>query len=113
MIHCEHFIYGQFNDVGYQLIKSANIDKILTKKSLNHLTHLDCSTQTWLPEGYIAITHIQHNKDEYERKVTWNHTILIRVEDYFKLHPPTFFEPFFIKKLDKPIEQLEPLTFMS
>jgi len=109
MIHCENFIYGQFNGVGYRLIKSANVDKILTKKSLNHLTHLDSSNQTWLPEGYIAVTYIRHGKDEYERKVTWNHTILVRVQDYFKLHPPTLFKPHIITKMEQPPTTLEPI----
>lgn len=109
MIHCEHFICGEFNGIGYRLIKSSNVDLILTEKSLRHLTHLDRSNQTLLPEGYIAITTIRHTKDEYDRNVTWNHTILIHVQDYFKLHPPTLFKPYVITELEQPPTTLEPI----
>ncbi len=84
----EHFVYGSFEGLGRRLVTSANIDQILSTRSLNHLKDLNGSDmiQTWLPEGYVAITFLHTKLDEYERETIWNHTILVPVNSYFRLH---------------------------
>jgi len=69
-------------------------------------------TQTWLPEGYIAISFIQNGEDEYNRETVWNHTMLLTVEDYFKLHRSVdnkLFESHFIREMQNPYGTLKPL----
>lgn len=111
LILCEHFIYG--HRLG--LIKSSEVEQILTKKSIKHLCNLNgiSPIQTWLPEGYVAITYLRKDKDNYGRDTLWNHTILISIQDYFKLHPPTQFEAYFIKSLSNPPRMLEPLRIQE
>lgn len=107
MIICEHFVYAH----KHGLIKSPNVEQILTKKSLQHLINLTGNSiiQTWLPEGIVAITYLQHSQDMYGRKTLWNHTILVSPQDYFSLNPPSVFEPYFIKRLGKRTKSLEAL----
>lgn len=69
--------------------------------------------QTVLPEGLVAISFVKQVKDEYNREGTYNHTILVSVKDYLDSHPPTLFEPYFIKHLDKLVDTLEPLEMKT
>jgi len=110
-IKCEQFIYGHFNGIGYRFIRTPNLTQKLSKKSIGYLKNLKGNSivQTLLPENIVAVTHLNYGKDEYGRKTVWNHTILVSMNDYFDLHPPTLFEPLFIKNLEKPIEILEPV----
>lgn len=112
MIHCEHFIYGQFNGLGYRTIKSAHLDQIIGSKSLRHLKNLKGPNpiQTLLPEQVVAITFLHYDKkDEMGRKTVWNHTIVLSIQDYFKLNPPSLFEPHFIREMQNPYGTLNPL----
>ena len=108
-IECEQFIYGMFNGVGYRLIKSEGVDKWIDEKDLQYLLRLDCSTQTLLPNGIIAITQMSRTIDEYQRGSPWNHTILLWAWDYFDLHPPDLFKPHFIGPLKTPPKHLHAL----
>jgi len=113
MVQCEHFIYGQFDGLGYRTIKSAGLDHLITRKSLRHLQDLKGRSpiQTLLPlEKCVAVTYLHNNKkDEMGRKTVWNHTIVISIEDYFRFNPPTMFEPHFIRCMSNPYGTLKPL----
>lgn len=100
MIHAEHFIYAHKTGI----IKSPGVDQLLTRKSLRHLCTLNGNSviQTWLPESVVAITFLRHDKDEYGREIIHNHTILLTVPDYFKLHPPTMFQKYFVTHIMHP-----------
>lgn len=107
-MRCEHFIYA--HKLG--IVKSSGVDQLLTRKSLRHLCTLNGNSviQTWLPEGVVAITYLRHDLDEYGRDIIYNHTLLLTVQQYFKLHAPLLFEPHFIKELTRPPPRtLEPL----
>lgn len=108
----EHFIHGQLDGVGYRTIKTKNVRQILADKTFNELCQMRGSgvTQTLLHrERYVAVSYLGYTLDEWGRRNTWNHTILIPMEDYFKLHPPTLFEVFFIRENGVAPESLEPL----
>lgn len=115
MTICEQFIRGSFNRIGTRFIPSPNLNDILGKKSIRYLKDLSPSQkliQTWLPEGYVAISSVHNATDEYERSTVWNHTIVLSVQDYFKLHEEhdkTLFGRYFVDGLDKPPRSLEPL----
>lgn len=109
-IRCEQFIYAPFNGVGYKLIGTPHLTHIIGSKSLSYLKRLSDSRQTYLPhEKLVAITHVTPTRDNAGRQATFNHTILIPLQEYFNLHPPALFERYFIKHLDKPLSNLEPL----
>ena len=112
VLQFEHFIYGQFNGVGYRTIKTKHVHEVLTDQSFHELCQLRGSgiQQTLLHrERYVAVTYLGYTLDEWGRRNTWNHTILIPVEDYFSLHPPTLFDACFIREGDVVPEKLEPL----
>lgn len=86
----EHFLHYSKNGVGYRLIKTPRLDKILSDNSRHYLCRLDgvTPTQTFLPEEQmVAISYFDYTLDEYNRRNTWNHTILIHLEKYLKLDP--------------------------
>jgi len=112
MVDCEHFIYGQFDGLGYRTIKSQHLDQMISHKSLRHLQNLKGPNpiQTLLPEDVVAITFLHsHKKDEMGRKTVWNHTIILSIEDYFRLNPPTMFKSHFIREMQNPHGTLKPL----
>lgn len=109
---CEHFLYGQFNGVGYRLVKSTHLDDILTEESLHYLCALDGPgvIQTWLPKDQaVAVSYLSYTLDEYARRNMWNHTIVIPILDYMNIHSPDLFEPFFVRETDEPPQNLKPL----
>lgn len=111
MIECEQFIHGTFKGTGYRLIKSPDVDKWISEKSLQYLLRLDGMepAQTLLPNGVIAITYFDTVMDEMRRAGHWNHTILLWAWDYFKLHPPDLFMPHFMKPTEDPPKTLKPI----
>jgi len=112
MMRFEHFIYGQFDGVGYRTITTKNVRQILTDKTFNELCQLRGSSpkQTLLhKERYVAVTYLGYTLDEWGRRNHWNHTILIPIKDYFELHPPVLFEEHFIREDDVAPKSLEPL----
>lgn len=88
---------------------------MLSKRSIRFLRELTPSKaliQTWLPEGYVAISEVHNTTDEYERSTVSNHTIIVAVQDYFKLHQErdkAVFGRYFIHGLEEPPKSLEPL----
>lgn len=115
MIRCEHFLYGQFNGVGYRLIKSKGVDDCINKDSLDYLCMLDGvePARTWLPnEQYVARTYFGTTYDEYNRRNRWNHTILLYIVDYLNIVETAGLQAIdkhFIKETDKPPKNLKPL----
>lgn len=111
-MECEHFVYAPFNGVGYKLIKSSGVDNLITRKSLRHLKQLSGASpvQTWLPEKVVAISYLARRKDDHGRDAVYNHTILVGIEDYFRLNPPHQFGNHFITTLDKNVSSLDSLV---
>lgn len=97
MIQAEHFIYALFNKSGYKCLKSPLVDKLLNQKSIYQLCHIgdklegNAVIQLWWPsEHVISVSNIvPMQKDQYNRKGVWNHTILLKIEDYFQLAKPS------------------------
>jgi len=119
-IHCEHFIFAHWKGMGYRLIKSPGLDKLVSRQTLTYLCHIgnnlekEARVQVWLPsENLIAICYLRPEKDEYGRRTIWNHTILIDISDYLNLNYPAFFEPYFIRNLEKPVSELKPIMIKS
>lgn len=119
-VRCEHFIFAYWKGIGYKLIKSSGVDELVSRQTLMYLCHIgnnlekEARVQVWLPsENLIAICFLKPGKDEYGRRTIWNHTILIDISDYLNLNYPTFFEPYFIRKLDKPLDELDPIIIQT
>ena len=118
MIQCEHFIYALFNNRGYRLIKSAGVDGLVDDDNLYFLCHIGDNTpepvtiQLRLPnEDLLAVSHVAPTEDEYGRRGVWNHTILIKLNDYLQLtQPSTMLQPYFINQTKEPPYELNPLT---
>lgn len=122
VVRCEHFVYGHFNGVGLKLVKTKGVDNLVNSEVLNMLCRLGNGIKKamralmWLPESrVVCISLLEPRTDQYNRKVTWNHTILVPAQEYFDnlIHKilPTF-EPYFIRKLNEPVG-LEPLMIKS
>ena len=119
MTIAEHFIYGLFNKSGYKLYKSPLVDKLLNEKSIYQLCHIgdklegNAVIQLWWPtEHVISVSNIvPMQKDQYNRKGVWNHTILLRIEDYFQLAKPAgLLAPFLLSPFSEaPKTPLKPL----
>jgi hypothetical protein len=96
MITAEQFIYALFDKGGYKLYKSPLVDKLLNTKSVYQLCHIgdklqgNAVIQMWWPtEHVITVSNIVPMQlDQYNRKGVWNHTVLMKVEDYFQLAKP-------------------------
>ena len=117
LITLEHFIYGYFPGVGYKLIKSPGVDKLLTNSMLNLLCHLGNGTkkeiriQVWLRnENLVSISLIKPVTDEYGRSCVWNHTILVPIQAFLDRTHPAWIEPYFIRELNGPSDRLNTLT---
>lgn len=113
MIRCEHFVYGQFNGIGYRLIKSKGVDDIVHEKDLEYLCRLDGvdPTFTWLHNTkHVAVTYFGRTIDEYQRSTRWTHTILIFIGDFFKFCDTKAFDLHFIKETDVRPRNLKPLV---
>jgi len=97
MTTVEHFIYALFNKSGYKWFKSPFVDKLLNAKSLYQLCHIgdklegNAVIQLWWPtEHVISVSNIvPMMRDQYNRKGVWNHTVLLKIEDYFQLAKPS------------------------
>ena len=116
MTYCEHFVYGQFNGVGYRLIRSTGLDQVLSKESMRYLCNIggklkqEARIQVWLPqENIVSVSYLKPGKDGYGRRVMWNHTILMPVEEFLKHTSTTLFEPYFIKQLSRAPQELDPI----
>lgn len=121
-MQCAHFIYGQFNNAGYKLIKSPNLDQLLNNESVNQLIiEADRAVnknnsghgQICLPnKAVIAIYDLYPTKDRANRIGVWIHVKVVKIEDYLNLCAPHIFQIFsshVIKSLDKIPQSLEPL----
>lgn len=116
MIECEHFVYGPFPNVGYKLIKSSGVDKLLTAERINYLCRLTPNNKqrvvmAWLKEeDLVSISYIQKTQDDYGRTGVWNHTVLVKVRDFLSMVPPDNFAKHFIQVTPVPPENpLKPL----
>ena len=114
MIHCEHFIYS----LSTGLIASVKVEKYLTELELDYLCHIGDGAKeekcfrTPINPFIIALTYIKPIKDEYKRKIIWNHTILIRYQDYFEDHelePAKLVAPYFLQPTKELPKNLEPI----
>jgi len=117
MTTCEHFLYALYNGYGTRLTQSSNVDKMLNEQSLRQiygLTH-NLKEETiqclWFPdEQVITASFLKPVVDEHGRKGSYNHTILLTLNDYFKLAPPSLIlEKHFIKNQTVPPDMLKPL----
>lgn len=109
----EHFIYGLFKGYGIKLIKSPNLNNLLTGEIIDYLCNLkepkDYSN-LW-PNGIITVTHVHSVNDEYGRDGVWNHTIAMRLMDYLEFAQPLkIFASHFIIDLPSPPKTLETIT---
>jgi len=117
MIRCEHFIYALYNGYGIRLSQSPNVDKMLKEQSLRQIYDLAHNLKEekiqylWFPdEQVITASFLKPVTDEHSRKGSYNHTILLTINDYFELSPPSLFlEKYFIKNQDAPPNTLKPL----
>jgi len=111
MICCEHFIYALTQNNGYVLLKSPNVEQMLTTENLNYLCHIgdNATEETYIQvrftnEDLLACSYVKPTQDKYHRNGVWNHTIIIKLKDYLKL-----VETHFIPETDKLPEKLEPI----
>jgi hypothetical protein len=114
MISCEHFTYS----LATGLSTSPNLEKWLTPLELDYLCHIgdklktETCLRTPINPFVIAVTYIKPIRDGYNRKDVWNHTILIKYQDYFEdreLEPAKLVAPHFLSPTAKSPESLEPI----
>ena len=107
---CEHFIHGHFNGVGYKLIKTDGVDKLISTKTLNILKGYDSDKKVFwpYPENVFSFTFTHNGSDEYGRRTVWNHTMLVSVEEYLKGMPDDLFREHFITEMPTSL-RLSPL----
>ncbi len=118
MTTAQQFLYGLFNGLGIKLYKSPLVDTLLNRQAVERLCHIgdklesDAIIPQWWPvQQVISISKIHPVVDELGRKGVWNHTILIRIEDFFYLaNPVTFLAQHFLNPTDKPPSKLEAVT---
>ena len=118
-LQVEHFLYGQFNGFGVQLIKTDGVSSLLKSKHLEMLCHqyekTDKPLYTRLSiegEIWVAYSYIAPRKDEYGRPSIWNHTFIMKLDESERVHtplPPKELEPRFITELEKPPKFIVPL----
>jgi len=116
MIHCDHFIYGYFKNMGYRLLKSRGVDTLITSSQLNYLSHLGDKaeeltySQTYYPDNdVLAISKITPARDQYYRRAIWNHTLIFTLSDCLTI-ARRILEPYFIAQhgdLSNPLPPIE------
>ena len=88
----EHFRYNNNGD-GYDLSKSSNIDHTVSMQTFRALAqqqvNRDCDyaiTEKWIEkEGIYARSYLKPlPDDDKHRRITYNHTIIIRISDLAK-----------------------------
>ena len=110
MISCDHFVYALFDGIGYKLIKTRNVVRILGDRNVSYLAHLgdrldgDAYIQIWWPtEKAVTVSYVSPRHDEYGRKGVWNHTIILPIHDFLRLsQPATMLKAHFLPRLDVP-----------
>ena len=102
LANIHQFVYGSFKHLGHRFISTPNIHDIISVQSLEDLKKLNGHNivHHHLKDGrVVAITKTVTHKDELDRDVTWNSTILMPIADYFELHKHndiTLFQSYFI-----------------
>lgn len=88
----QHFLYGPFDRIGYQVLKTPLVARMLTRDHLQMLIHIGDRNQheelkrTWFPyEQVLAYSLIIPRKDAFNRHAVWNHTLLLTFHDYIRL----------------------------
>lgn len=108
------FIYGLFGD-NYAYIRSGFASEFLSEEAQNFLQHIGDrlaeEKDIWnILEGILAISFIRFKRDRYSRQAVWNHTFLVKFEDYLqRTQPISIFKPYFIKELGEMPKSLEPI----
>jgi len=120
---CERFIYGLFNNAGYKAVYSPQAKKLLTKESLEKLQNLhlrkkrltDIMTMQFPSEGVVTRSYLHATRDRYGREGIINHTVILKVSEFFQEFPEVLETAFSLIKeplmlnLSRPPESLEPL----
>lgn len=117
MIRCEHFIHALFNGYGIRLKQTSKVDKMLSEQNLRRLYELGNRIRKeqikylYFPdEQVISASFLKPVQDEHGRRGSYNHTILVPLNDYFSIAPPAdMFADSFIKDLKAPPDTLKPL----
>lgn len=111
-----HFIYASFPRVGYQTIRTPATNTLLTEKQQHLLSHpvgfLDGEVRiqhVFPSNGIVTLSCIYPTQDEYHRRTIWNHTFVLRREEYLQLQNPIALEPYFIRQTNytKTLPQIE------
>lgn len=116
---CEQFYYGLFDHYGIKLVKSPNLNSLLTSEIVEYLCQLGGKNKEpeeysnlW-PNGVITVTRVHRTHDEYGRNGVWNHTIAVRLMEYLAYAQPTkVLSRHFKDKPKVPPVILEPITII-
>jgi len=99
--------------VGYHLVKTDNAKNLLSKENFAKLQDLKGEGTVplwWSEERVVTVSLLRQVKDEFGRRGTWNHTILIPALDYVAATDPvSLLEQYFMEPTDKPPRTLKPL----
>ena len=117
-IQCEHFIHALLPRSGYKTVMSKGVTQLLSRENLQMLMHIgdhikkETTVRVWLPDvNILSISYLRPAKDQYSRSGVWNHTILLKIQNYFTLADPTpTLKPYFIRDFNNGVPTtLEPL----
>ena len=99
------FSYGLTYSGIDEYAESGNIGEYLPSKAINllieqgkEITEETRIVKKFKQEQIISVTNIMPVKDVHGRAGTWNHTILVRVEDYIRFtQPENLFQEHFVR----------------
>lgn len=121
----EHFISGLFSEIGYKTVYSSKVKELLPKESLMKLLNLglkkdeanDVVTMHFPSEGVVTRSYIQKTNDVYGRNGWINHTVIMKTDDFLKVHPEVLDvafnqvqEPFNVRSITADTKQLDVIS---
>jgi len=114
----EHFLYTIFEGDNYDVKESSGVETLLSPDFYLYLQHLGdkAPTETRLhgffpEEGVITETYIQLFQDRYHRNYVWNHTLIVKIDDYIQFtRPDMLFNKYFIKAYNQVPSSFKPIV---
>ncbi len=111
----EQFIIGDLGD-GYE-VKESNVSTLISREAYDYLKQVGAKAEndfeTWnVIEGVLAVSFVKvkHHQDRYGRWTIWNHTFLVRIQDYLNYAQVfTVFRPRIVGSFDQVPDRLETL----
>jgi len=105
----EQFVYGMFPDGKIGVLKSPNVNNVLSDINFQILrANPNPREALWLEtEQLVVVQFVDETSDRDGREWVWNHTFLIPIKEYIRITDPhQLFSKYVVSK-DKPPTNLE------